>query len=208
MNKRWFLLSGIAWSFLLGLLIVSFAVMDNPWEAKAQSPTPGTDFGDEAPVAPDPGAVLRTASLAPNAPGDVLVYFTPQDNNGTATVIFLYNTSTMTATVNLKTYHANNLLTLNTDIPVAAGTVVRLISDSLTTAAPPPSWIAPNSIVTNFTDSTVYGALSLPPGVKLDGYVVFNGSTGIVDPNNDQGAVPLRFSADPITLLLPVVSTP
>ena len=56
-------------------------------------------------------------------------------------------------------YHTSNMVAIYMDIPVAAGTVVRLISDWLNTVAPPPSWVPPNSILTNFTDNTVNGVL-------------------------------------------------
>lgn len=48
-------------------------------------------------------------------------------------------------------------------------------------------------------------SLSLPAGVKVDGYTLFNPGTGVVDPRVDQGALPLRFSTDPATVFLPAV---
>jgi hypothetical protein len=81
--------------------------------------------------------------------------------------------------------------------------VVHLLSDSVA-AAPPPSFA--NSVVTNFTDFTTYATLDVPPGVRFDGYLIFNPGTGTVDPRADQGAIPLRFSADPLTVLLPAVA--
>jgi hypothetical protein len=47
----------------------------------------------------------------------------------------------------------------------------------------------------------------LPKGVKAEGYVVFNPGTGVVDPRQDQGAIPLRFSTDPAKVFMPVTST-
>ena len=81
----------------------------------------------------------------------------------------------------------------------------RLISDSVA-AAPPPSWATPAPITTNFTDFVYFASLSLPKGVKAEGYVLFNPGTGTVDPRKDQGAIPLRFSTDPATVFLPTVN--
>jgi hypothetical protein len=83
---------------------------------------------------------------------------------------------------------------------------VRLASDFIA-PAPPPSWATPAPIITNFTDFIYMASLSLPKGVKAEGYVLFNPGTGTVDPRLDQGAIPLRFSMDPATLFLPVVQS-
>ena len=80
----------------------------------------------------------------------------------------------------------------------------RAVSDSVA-AVTIPSWSAPYVIVTNFTDFSRIAEMDLPAGVKADGYVVFNLATGTVDPRADQGAIPLRFSADPATVFLPSV---
>jgi hypothetical protein len=90
------------------------------------------------------------------------------------------------------------------NINVAASSFLRLASDSIA-AAPPPSWATPAPVITNFTDFTYLGSLSLPKGVKAEGYVLFNPGTGTVDPRLDQGAIPLRFSTDPATLFLPAM---
>jgi hypothetical protein len=88
------------------------------------------------------------------------------------------------------------------NINIVANSFLRLASDSIA-AAPPPSWATPAPVITNFTDFTYLASLSLPKGVKVEGYVIFNPGTGIVDPRKDQGAIPLRFSTDPATLFLP-----
>ena len=90
------------------------------------------------------------------------------------------------------------------NINIGAASFLRLISDSVA-AAPPPSWATPAPITTNFTDFTYFASLSLPQGVKAEGYVLFNPGTGTVDPRKDQGAIPLRFSTDPASLFLPTV---
>jgi hypothetical protein len=157
-----------------------------------------------------PPATLNAEMLSPNAfptpiPGETLVYFVTADSDATATVLVLYNTDSVTHTVALRGYSYNGVLGYSLNINVAAGSIVRLSSDSIA-AAPPPSWATPAPIITNFTDFTYLGSLSLPKGVKAEGYVLFNPGTGTVDPRLDQGAIPLRFSIDPATVFLPAVT--
>jgi hypothetical protein len=152
-------------------------------------------------------ANLQMDVVSPNAlptqiPGETLVYFTTTDSDATGTVIFLLNTDSIAHTVALRGYSYNGVLGYSLNIAVPATSLVRLSSDSIA-AAPPPSWSTPAPIITNFTDFTYFASLSLPKGVKAEGYVLFNGGTGTVDPRADQGAIPLRFSTDPATLFLP-----
>lgn len=88
------------------------------------------------------------------------------------------------------------------NITVPASSVRRLVSDSVA-GAPPPSWATPAPIVTNFIDFTYFASLSLPQGVKAEGYTLFNPGTGTVNPRLDQGAVPLVFQSGPTPLLAP-----
>ena len=137
-------------------------------------------------------------------PGETLVYFVPTDSEDTATVLYLYNTDTVAHTVALRGFSYNGSLSYSQDISIGATSFLRLISDPLA-AAPPPSWITPAPINTNFSDFTYFGSLSLPKGVKVEGYTLFNPGTGVVNPRMDQGAIPLRFSTDPNTVFLPSV---
>ncbi len=158
-------------------------------------------FGGESDEVPPP-VVAPTAVDALNAEPTTLVYFTPQDSDGTGTAVSLYNTTAVTRTVNVKGFSAAGSLTVNVNVAVGPNALVHLVSDSL--AAPtPPSWTG--SVFTNFTDFTTYASLALPQGIKVDGNVVFNPSTGTIDPRADQGAIPLRFSTDPLTVFLPAV---
>jgi hypothetical protein len=162
--------------------------------------------GDEIPP-----AALESANLVPNVlatavPGETQVYFIPTDNDATATVLYLYNTDTVAHIVALRGYSYNGVLVYSLNINVGATSFLRLASDSIA-AAPPPSWATPAPIITNFTDFTYFASLSLPKGVKVEGYVLFNPGTGVVDPRADQGAIPLRFSTDPATVFLPSVQS-
>jgi hypothetical protein len=135
-------------------------------------------------------------------PGDTLVYFVPTDNDATATVLYLYNTDTVAHIVALRGFSYNGVLVYSLNINVGATSFLRLASDSIA-SAPPPSWATPAPIITNFTDFTYFASLDLPTGVKAEGYTLFNPGTGVVDPRQDQGALPLRFSTDPATLFSP-----
>lgn len=159
---------------------------------------------DELPPDTFDAAMLSPNALATPIPGETLVYFVTSDNDATATVLFLYNTDSVAHTVALRGYSYNGVLGYSLNIIVAASSFVRLSSDSIA-AAPPPSWATPSPIITNFTDFTYFASLSLPKGVKVEGYVLFNAGTGTVDPRLDQGAIPLRFSTDPPTVFVPAV---
>lgn len=146
------------------------------------------------------GAAL--AALPTPVPGETQLFFAPTDNDATATVLFLYNTDSVTRTVALRGFSYNGVLVYSLNIEIGPTSFKRLASDSIA-AAPPPSWATPAPVITNFTDFTYFASLSLPRGVKAEGYTLFNPGTGVVDPRQDQGAIPLRFSTDPATLFLP-----
>ena len=80
-------------------------------------------------------------------------------------------------TVALRGYSYNGVLGYSLNVAVPAASLVRLSSNSIA-AAPPPSWATPAPIITNFTDFTYYASLSLPKGVKAEGYILFNPGTG------------------------------
>ncbi len=117
--------------------------------------------------------------------------------------MYLYNTDTVTHTVALRGFSYNGAMVYAQNINIAASSFLRLASDSIA-AAPPPSWATPAPIITNFTDFVYFASLSLPKGVKAEGYVLFNPGTGIVDPRQDQGAIPLSMA--PATNSLTVYS--
>ena len=135
-------------------------------------------------------------TLPTPVPGETQVYFVPTDNDATGTVLYLYNTDTVTHTVALRGFSYNGVLVYSLNITVNPTSFLRLASDSIA-AAPPPSWATPAPIITNFTDFTYFASLSLPKGVRAEGYVVYNPGTGVVDPRKDQGAIPLQFMPGP-----------
>ena len=144
----------------------------------------------------------RPQGSAPSQGGNAAeVYFTPQDENTSTTVLFLYNTGSANATVNLQTFTTAGSITIDTDIVVPAGELVRIAGDTVDTISA--SW--QDAVLVNFTTSSAYARLSLPEGVKAEAYVAWNnGST--YDPLDDQNTLTIRFSADPPTLYLPTLS--
>jgi hypothetical protein len=169
----------------------------------AQIPSPGLGSDELPPANLTTGEGSVSAALPTPIPGETQVYFVPTDNDATATVLLLYNTDTADHIVALRGFSYNGVLVYSLNINIQASSSLRLASDSIA-SAPPPSWATPAPIITNFTDFTYLASLSLPRGVKVEGYTIFNPGTGVVDPRTDQGATPLRFSTDPATLFLPV----
>ena len=164
------------------------------------------DGGDDEQPPASRNAGIQVPMILPTPiPGETLVYFVPTDNDATATVLYLYNTDSVAHIVALRGFSYNGVLVYSLNINVGASSFVRLASDSIA-AAPPPSWATPAPIITNFTDFTYFASLSLPKGVKVEGYTLFNPGTGVVDPRADQGAIPLRFSTDPAAVFLPALN--
>jgi hypothetical protein len=56
----------------------------------------------------------------------------------------------------------------------------------------------------NFTTFSAYAKMTLPAGVKADGYVAWD-LTGTYDPLTSTQTLPLRFSTDPASVFLPAV---
>jgi len=73
---------------------------------------------------------------------------------------------------------------------VPAFHLVRICSDTVTTVSA--TWA--DYVLVNFTTFSTYAKLTLPPGVKAEGYVVYNAS-GVYDPLTEAQMLPLRFSA-------------
>ncbi len=226
MSKLPLLLGGVAITAMLAFAFVSFGSASSslpeptPEDVATPlgTPTPevslsdeGTTEGtaqqisgsDEIPSISQPVGVQLEVPAAPSAGLTTTVYFVPQDNDANATVLFLYNTDTVTHTVSISGYNESGAPAGSWNIDVGPKRLVRAVSDSVA-ASPPPSWV--NAVVVNFTDFTFIASMAVPQSVKVDGYVIFNPGTGTVDPRADQGAIPLRFSADPLNVFLPTVN--
>lgn len=129
------------------------------------------------------------------------VYFTPQDENTSTTVLFLYNTVDVTQTVAVQTFRPNGSTYLSTTVDVPPFHLVRVVADDVSTIAG--SW--QDAVLLNFTTFSAYGRVTVPTGVKLEGYVAWNDSA-TYDPLEVVPTLPLRFSTDPATVFLPAVN--
>lgn len=143
--------------------------------------------------------IAPAASLA-TSDNVATVYFTPQDENTSTTVMFLYNTNATTATVGLQTFYLNGSQTISTSLSVPPLGLVRICADTVSTISA--SWS--DVVLVNFTTFSTYGKMTLPAGVKADGYVAWN-TTGTYDPLTSVQTLPLRFSTDPASLFLPTL---
>ncbi len=132
---------------------------------------------------------------------ETTVYFTPQDENTSTTVLFLYNTNPATATVGLQTFYINGSLTISTSVAVPPLGLVRICADTVSTVSA--SWA--NYVLVNFTTFSAYAKMTVPTGVKADGYVAWD-VTGVYDPLSNTLTLPLRFSTDPDSVFLPTVA--
>jgi len=202
MQSLWPKLSLAAALIAIALCLATFGGAGAPLGARAQAaPTPAPG-GDEVPPPSDRLAAPLAATAALDAAPVPKVYFAPQDSDANATVLNLYNTSAVTQSVVINGYTINGVLYFTQAISLPPGHFVHAVSDSLA-ANPPPSWAS--AVVVNFTDFVAYASMTTPAGVKAEGYIVFNPGTSTVDPRADQGAIPLRLSADPPTTFLATV---
>lgn len=149
------------------------------------------------------GSLAQPLALLTQVPGETTVYFVPTDNDNTATVLYLYNTDTVSHVVVLRGFSYNGTMNYSWTINIGAASFLRVASDDVV-LNPPPSWTTPAPIIVNFTDFTYFASLSLPKGVKVEGYTLFNPS-GLIDPRANQETIPLRFSSDPATVFLPAM---
>jgi hypothetical protein len=216
-RSRWIAV-GVVSVFLLAF---AFLGMGSFNKVKAQTADASDEYDELQPPSPPLERHRARALPAPSSPllvpralpaptpGETLAYFFPTDNDATATVMFLLNTDSIAHIVALRGYSQNGVLVYSLNINIGATSMLRLASDSIA-SAPPPSWATsplpcPSPaceppIITNFTDFTYFASISLPKGVKVDGYTLFNPGTGVVDPRQDQGAMPLRFMTSPFYL--------
>ncbi len=167
-------------------------------------PEMGAAGSDSRPSGP-PEIVIpeKYQPKAPNASiqaqGPATVYFTPQDEDTSTTVIFLYNTGTTTATVAIQTFELDGALYINTAVDVPGLGLVRICADEVSTISA--TW--QDVVWINFRTSSTYGKLELPSDVKAEAYVVWNGGT-TYDPLQVVPTLNIRFSSDPPSVFLPL----
>ncbi len=199
--------------FVLALSFWTLAIAQGPSDSQLENatshPTQGTGSvgSDSNPTgAPE---VFVPEHYQPSAAGvasvaaattAATVYFTPQDEDTSTTVLFLYNTSTTTATVALQSYELNGSLEISTTVAVPPAWLVRICGDEVSTVSS--TW--QDVVWINFRTWSTYAKMTLPAGVKAEGYVVWNNAS-TYNPSQVAPTLPLRFSTDPSTVFLPSV---
>jgi hypothetical protein len=210
MNSRKLWVLGIVLSFLIAISLATIVLAQDSTDSNPDGNTEvqqqdiNTDDDDSNPTgSPDiriPDKYLPN-TRAPNENGlSTSVYFTPQDENTSTTVIFLYNTTAVTATVGLQTFRLDGTGYISTSFSIPADHLVRIAADPVSTVSS--SWT--DVIIASFTTNSTYGLLTLPDGIKADGYVAWNGSLTF-DPLDAVPTLPLRFSTDPHSVFLPTI---
>jgi len=109
-------------------------------------------------------------------------YFYPQDGTTTATVLLMTNVGNQGVQVKLYGYGANVIEATVTLLP---GDVTFICTDRVT-AQTGWEWL-------DLGTSVFFGEVQLPPGVVIDGYIVWNGIGDTYDPGASQPRLPLRF---------------
>jgi hypothetical protein len=190
----------------VGALTIAFLFVVFAW---AQSPDSNPAQAEQSQGGSDSNPVGQPLVIIPqeyqpsaNAPQAVArrsVYFTPQDENTSDTIIFLYNTAAVTQTVPIRTYYINGSLTISTTVSVPPAHLVRISGDTVSTISA--SWS--NYVLINFTTFSAYAKMDLPDGVKAEAYVAWD-PAGIYDPLTISQTLPIRFSSDPLTVFMPL----
>jgi len=98
----------------------------------------------------------------------------------------------------LQSYYINGSLTISTSVAVPPLGLTRIYADSVNTVSA--SW--QNTVFVNFTTFSAYAKMTLPAGVKAEGYVAWD-IAGFYDPLSSKQTLPLRFSTDPASVFLP-----
>ncbi len=154
--------------------------------------TPGFDAGG-AIIMPEMKSLgpMIAAKARPARDGDIAAAaeeitwwcFFPQDGPTTATVVVLWNTNDRAVQVPFTVLGSEG----QKDVPLTlpANAFMQICSDRISPAAGW-NWI-------DFGTGAAIGLLGLPPGVFMDGYIVWNGASDTYDPGLGMHRMPLRF---------------
>ena len=189
--KRWLVFLSLVVTVVLVLSVASWAV--------AQDGAGGSDTDPN--VVPDiviPEKYRLPAGESAPELANATIYFATQDNSFNTTVIFLYNTTNSSGIVTIAGFRLDGTQSLSTSVVVPAKNLVRICADDILN--PPTSWT--DTILVNFKDETAYAKLGVPAGLKVDAFVVWDGSSGY-DPSVGAYILPVRFSSDPATVFMP-----
>jgi hypothetical protein len=206
-KQRW---QGIGrWTALLGLALLVFQSCSPAADRSASSrsattvvrPQAASAAGTDSGPGAKPGADVPSSYRYSRRQADAVAqrqkattlatyYFTPQDENTSTTVLFLYNRSGKDVGVSIKTYYTNGSATLSVVLRLPAHNLIRICSDAVNTVSA--SWA--NYVLLNFTTFSAYGVITAPRSVSVDGYVAWD-TTGTYNPLDADYTLPLRFDA-------------
>lgn len=204
--KKWLLGTvGVVLVLLIGGAVLASGVLAQGGDSGGTvGPAKGAPGSDSNPTGPAeiviPERYRAQPGSRPTQAGTTIVWFTPQDENTSTTVIFLYNTGDTTGTVTVETFELDGAQQIATDVLVPAHSLVRICADEVSTTSV--TW--QDVLWINFRTYSTYGRLTLPSGIKAEAYVVWNnGDT--YDPMQVAPTLPIRFSVDPSGVYLPTM---
>ena len=117
------------------------------------------------------------------------LYFTPQDNMRNTTVLFLYNTSNTYKVASLMTFRLDGSPYIDATFGLPPGEMWRICGDLVDTNIE--TWWGYAYL--SFGNPSAHAMLTLPPGMKVEGYIAWNGGT-TYDPQDAVPTLPIRFS--------------
>jgi hypothetical protein len=205
-TKPYSLIAWTAFALLCGFLLgglrvepVRPALANDPAQVSGSSEDPPSTASGEVYI---PDEYKPSAPTAPTQDTRTLYYF-PLDSNNHNTILFFYNTTPITATINLDFQTDTGGACLSgVDFDISPGDSARVSADSLD-AGRPASWS--NTIIYNMFDTCEIGLITMPsPGVQVEGYVAWT-ATDTYNPRDLNPHAPIRFSTDPYTIHVPAL---
>lgn len=167
-------------------------------------PAQGTPGSDSHPTGPAEIVIPEQYQVQPGRQatqaGTTVVWFTPQDEDTSTTVIFLYNTGGVAGTVTIETFRLDGTPEVYAEVAVPAHSLVRICADPVSTYSG--TW--QDVVWINFRTFSTYGRMTLPAGVRAEAYVVWNNGT-TYDPLQVAPTLPIRFSIGSGGVYLPQV---
>lgn len=204
--KKWLLgTMGVVLVLLIGGAVLASGVLAQGGDSGGTvGPAKGAPGSDSNPTGPAEIVIPERYRAQPGSrttqAGTTIVWFTPQDEDTSTTVIFLYNTGDATGTVTVETFELNGAPEITTDVAVPAHSLVRICADEVSTVSG--SW--QDTLWINFRTYSTYGRLTLPSGIRAEAYVVWNNGS-IYDPLQVAPTLPIRFSVGSWGAYLPTM---
>ncbi len=208
-TKKLFFAAWTALALLCGLLLGGLRAAEDvrpvlaadPLEVSGPSEESASLAAGEDVYIPDE---YRHNAVAVSAVATRTLYYFPLDSNNHNTILFFYNTTGITASINLQFKSDTGAACLSgVAFDIRPGGSARVSADSLD-AGRPTSWA--NTIIYNMFDTCEIGLITLPSsGVQVEGYVAWT-ATDTYNPRDLNPHAPIRFSMDPYTIHMPAIT--